>query len=70
MTLTLNNKLHVGLHTYFRCLQKILAHTPTVKHITYMKGRNSVNGESVADGKNVEIVSMSDVQAKGKALGE
>lgn len=61
---------HLYVRTYSKCLQKILAHTPTVKHITYMKGRNSVNGESVADGKNVEIVCMSDVQAKGKALGE
>ena len=61
---------HLYVRTYSKCSQKILAHTPTVKHITYMKGRNSVNGESVADGKNVEIVSMSDVQAKGKALGE
>lgn len=52
-------------------LQKVLAQTPSVKHITYMKGKGApVSSLSVTDGKDVVIASMEEVISKGNAMGK
>ncbi|XP_067949293.1 long-chain-fatty-acid--CoA ligase 4-like [Watersipora subatra] len=49
--------------------KKVLSKTPKVKHITYMKGRTSVNPAAIVDGRDVTIVSSEELIARGAAQG-